>query len=183
MRVIRPVPPDEVLTTFRRDHPPRRRHTANSNQSAVEALELAGRAFGGWTEVRISRAEVLGVMLPWHTSEGGGFEVVPRTGRTVAEAVGFLRGRAGEMTRANPVCAAKLDLFRDAPIGPVYLSTRPLPHSDYAGLPEGEGLVHLDGLHRMLAWELAARLPKDTGVTAFVCGALGTGSPAEGRGA
>ncbi|MFF8957342.1 DUF6309 family protein [Streptomyces sp. NPDC014894] len=171
MYVVSSVTFDEVCAQFRRDHPVEREHEANTNQDAVNALELADQTFGSWSRARLSGAEVRDVMLPWHLSEGGGCELVPRSGLTVGRAVRLLRSREPEWSEANPVCRAKLDRFRDARPSSIYLSTRALPHEDYAGLPtDHEGLFHLDGLHRMIALELGGRLPTEEELTVFIAG-------------
>ncbi|MEU0491310.1 DUF6309 family protein [Nocardiopsis sp. NPDC006139] len=168
---------DEVLAAYRGDHPRDRPHEANSNGDGEENLERAERMLGTWSRVRLTAREALGVVLPWHLAEGGARELVPRTGLTVARAAEVLRRGGPELARANPVCAAKLDLLARAPFTPVYLSTRPVDHDDYADLRVRGGLVHLDGLHRMLAWELAGRLGPGTRLTAFVAGLPGTAPP------
>ncbi|GAA2257271.1 hypothetical protein GCM10010232_53980 [Streptomyces amakusaensis] len=170
MHVVSSVTFDEVRSHFRRDHPVDREHEANTNQDAVNALELADATFGSWSRVSITGADVSEVMLPWHLSEGGGCELVPRSGLTVGGAVRLLRSREAEWSEANPVCRAKLDRFRDAPPTSIYLSTLPLPHEDYSGLTLGKGLVHLDGLHRMVSWELGRRLSPEQELTVFVAG-------------
>ncbi|MER5768598.1 DUF6309 family protein [Streptomyces sp. NPDC001985] len=181
MKVVSPVTFDEVRTSFHRDHPAEREHEANTNQDADDALVLADEVFARWSKVLLSRTEVLDVMLPWHLSEGGGCDLVPRSGLTVGQAVRRLRSREAEWTEACPVCAAKLARFRDSPFTSIYLSTHPVPHEDYAGLSPGDGLVHLDGLHRMVAWELAQRLPLDDELTAFVAGDIAPHAPTGGR--
>lgn len=169
MRVLCPVTFDQVRAVYLRDHPVDRLHEANSNRDGGRALEMADALLGAWFRVRLTRAEVLGVVLPWHLSEGGGRELVPRSGLTVGEAAQRVRAGGAELSRANPVCAAKLERFRHAALTPVYLSTLPVPHTDYADLRVRSGLIHLDGLHRMIAWELARRLSPDR-LEAFVAG-------------
>ncbi|MGK4579676.1 DUF6309 family protein [Kitasatospora sp. HPMI-4] len=172
MEVVEPVAFTHVREVYLRDHPVSRTHEANSNQDGEENLQRADRLLGSWWRVRLSRAEVLGVVLPWHLSEGGRLELVPRSGLTVAEAAERIRSGGARWAEANPVCAAKLELLERSPLTPVYLSTRPVPHPDYSDLRVRDGLIHLDGLHRMLAWELAGRLPREQRLTAFVAGDL-----------
>jgi hypothetical protein len=176
MQILGPVTFDEVLTAFRLDHPVAREHGNNTNQDAENVLFLADKLFSRWSKARLSRAEFRAVMLPWHLSEGGGFELVPRTGRTVGQAADLLRSRAAELAAANPVCTGKMTHFRDSPFTSVYLSTSAVTHDHYADLPTGEGLVHLDGLHRLLAWELSGRLALTEGLTVFVAGDLAPGA-------
>ncbi|MFJ2863185.1 DUF6309 family protein [Kitasatospora sp. NPDC087314] len=170
MEIVTAVAYAEVRDAYLRDHPVERTHEANSNQAGEENLERADRIPGGWWRVRLSRADVLGVVLPWHLSEGGARELVPRSGLTVAEAAERIRSDGPAWSAANPVCAAKLRLLRWAPFTPVYLGTGPVDHSDYTDLLVREGLIHIDGLHRMLAWELAGRLPDRPRLDGFLAG-------------
>ncbi|MGX2993845.1 DUF6309 family protein [Streptomyces sp. JNUCC 64] len=185
MEIVTSVPFSEVQDAYGRDHPLERAHQANTNSDGKAALELADGMFGSWWRVRFSRADVLGVVLPWHLSEGGALELVPRSGLTVAEAAERIRSGGEVWTGANPVCAEKLVLLERAPFTPLYLSTRPIDHSDYSDLKVREGLIHIDGLHRMLAWELAGRLPDRAELDGYLVGdppppvATRTGDPAE----
>ncbi|MGW2869013.1 DUF6309 family protein [Kitasatospora sp. NPDC001119] len=160
MEIVTAVAYPEVHDAYLRDHPVDRAHEANSNMYGEENLDRADRIPGGWWRIRLSRTDVLGIVLPWHLSEGGELELVPRSGLTVGEAAERIRAGGAAWTAANPVCAAKLRLLRWAPLTPVFLSTAPVDHSDYGDLVLRSGLIHLDGLHRMLAWELAGRLPE-----------------------
>ncbi|MET8539275.1 DUF6309 family protein [Kitasatospora sp. NPDC004799] len=183
MEIVTAVGHPEVREAYLRDHPLGRTHEANSNGYAVENLGRAGRIPGGWWRVRLSRADVLGVVLPWHLSEGGELELVPRSGSTVAEAADRIRAGGAAWGAANPVCAAKLRLLRWAPFTPLFLSTAPVDHPDYEELKERSGLIHLDGLHRMLAWELAGRLPERALLDGYLVGDPGAvGGPTGRRG-
>ncbi|GAA2998647.1 DUF6309 family protein [Kitasatospora sp. NPDC006786] len=170
MEIVTAVAFPEVHDAYLRDHPVERAHEANSNMYGEENLERADRIPGGWWRIRLSRADVLGVVLPWHLSEGGELETVPRSGLTVAEAAERVRAGGAAWAVANPVCAAKLRLLRWAPFTPVFLSTAPVDHSDYGDLAVRSGLIHLDGLHRMLAWELAGRLPERALLDGYLVG-------------
>lgn len=173
MEIVTAVAYSEVHDAYLRDHPVERAHEANSNVYGEENLERADRMPGGWWRVRLSRADVLGVVLPWHLSEGGELELVPRTGLTVGEAAARVRSGGAAWTAANPVCAAKLKLLRRAPFTPLFLSSAPVDHSDYGELSARAGLIHLDGLHRMLAWELAGRLPARAVLDGYLVGDAG----------
>ncbi|MFJ6385798.1 DUF6309 family protein [Kitasatospora sp. NPDC092039] len=170
MEIVTAVAYPEVRDAYLRDHPVERSHEANSNWYAAENLERADRIPGGWWRIRLSRADVLGTVLPWHLSEGGELELVPRSGATVAEAAERIRAGGAAWSAANPVCAAKLRLLRWAPFTPLFLSTDPVDHPDYGGLEVRSGLIHLDGLHRMLAWELAGRLPGRAQLDGYLVG-------------
>ncbi|MBQ1082075.1 MULTISPECIES: DUF6309 family protein [unclassified Nocardiopsis] len=174
MKLIGTVPFAEVLEVYRGDHPVDRAHVSNTNQDGEDVLHMADELLGTWHRVLLSRDEVLGIVLPWHLSEGGGRELVPRSGRTVGEAAELVRSGGAEMAAANPICSEKLQLFGERPLTPVYLSTRPVPHTDYSDLEVRTGLIHLDGLHRTVAWALHERLSPDERTEAFVAGAPDT---------
>ncbi|MBD0692358.1 DUF6309 family protein [Streptomyces sp. CBMA123] len=170
MEIVTAVAYSEVHDAYLRDHPVERAHEANTNLYGEENLERAAVIPGGWWRIRLTRADVLGVVLPWHLSEGGARELVPRTGLTVAGAAERVRSGGADWAAANPLCAAKLRLLRRAPFSTLYLATAPVDHRDYAGLAVRRGLIHVDGLHRMLAWELAGRLSEHTGLDGYLAG-------------
>ncbi|MEW2523624.1 DUF6309 family protein [Streptomyces sp. NPDC047071] len=180
MHIIGPTTFDEVRARFHRDHPVGRAHEVNTNEDADSALRLADATFGTWSTIRLSRTDVRSVLLPWHLGCGGGRELVPRTGLTVGQAADLLRAHEAEFTAANPVCTGKIALFRGSAFSSIYLTTRPIPHDHYADLPTDDGLVHLDGLHRLLAWELAERLSTSEELTAYIAGDLTPLAPAAG---
>ncbi|MFF7364267.1 DUF6309 family protein [Streptomyces sp. NPDC008125] len=168
MRAAESVTFSEVLTVYGKDHPADRSHASNTNADGERNLHRAHALLGSWYRVELGRADILDVVLPWHLGESGRRELVPRTGLTVAQAAEIIRADPDAYARANPVCATKLDRFARAPMTPVYLSTRPVDHADYAGLRTREGLIHLDGLHRMLGWEVAGRLRREASVEVFL---------------
>ncbi|MFD5464247.1 DUF6309 family protein [Kitasatospora sp. NPDC127059] len=170
MEIVTAVAHSEVHDAYLRDHPVERAHEANTNLYGEENLERAAVIPGGWWRIRLTRADVLGVVLPWHLSEGGDLELVPRTGLTVADAAERVRTGGVDWAAANPVCSAKLRLLRRAPFSALYLATAPVDHPDYAGLAVGHRLIHVDGLHRMLAWELAGRLTEQTELEGYLAG-------------
>jgi uncharacterized protein DUF6309 len=170
MEIVGSVAFTEVRQTYLRDHPVERAHQANTNRDGVENLERAHLLFGRWFRVRLSRVEVLEVVLPWHLSEGGEYELVPRSGLTVGQTVERLRSGWARIVKANPVCTAKIEFLQQSPLTTVYLSTQPVSHADYADLRIRNGLFHVDGLHRMLAWELGQRLPREERLHAFIAG-------------
>lgn len=168
MRVLGPVPFERVLTTFVRDNPYVPDEAYNTNDDAEENLCHAQLSLGRWYHVLLDRSDVLGIVLPWHMGEYGEFELIPPAGATVDEAVARLCELGSDYLTGNPVCAAKLDHHAEGATSPLYLSTRAIPGADYERLAVREGLVHLDGLHRVLAWVRAGRLDGDALVEAYV---------------
>ncbi|MFE3600796.1 DUF6309 family protein [Streptomyces sp. NPDC059096] len=188
MKVVASVPFETVQHRFARAHPLELAHEANTNDEAEEHIRQAQHTLGAWQRVLLDRDDLLGIVLPWHLGEGGTCELVPASGLTVAEAVHRLRELAGTYARTNPVCARKLERMTTMPFTPLFLSTRAVPGVDYEGLVVREGLIHLDGLHRALAWERAGRLTPGTRIEAFLAHATpagaepGQGPPGPGQG-
>ncbi|MEU9604572.1 DUF6309 family protein [Streptomyces sp. NPDC048057] len=171
MRILATVPFEQVLRDFVKEHPHVREGVEdedNTNDDAEENLCQAQLVLGRWHRVALERADVLEVVLPWHTGEYGEHELIPPTGMTVATAIARLHELGEPYLHGNPRCAAKLEHHARAPMSPVYLSARPVPGPDYERLEAVEGLIHLDGLHRMLAWERAGRLDGDVTVEAYL---------------
>ncbi|MEN8650408.1 DUF6309 family protein [Streptomyces sp. 21So2-11] len=181
MKVLAPVPFAHVMRHFAEQHPFDVEYEENTNDEAEEHLRAAELTLGQWHRVALDRADVLAVILPWHLGEGGDRELIPKTGLTVGQTVARLRAAGEGYARANPVCGRKLDLQAASALTPVFLSTRAVPGVDYEGLPAGDRLTHLDGLHRMLAWELHGRLAAGVPMEAYVAGAPGGLAPADVR--
>ncbi|MGH3932278.1 MAG: DUF6309 family protein, partial [Pseudonocardiaceae bacterium] len=177
MKVLAAVTFDDVLRRFYQEHALDRAHEANTNSEAEQHLRNADALLGQWSRVLLGRRDILGVMLPWHLSEGGSRELVPKSGLTVASAARRLRSESRQHAAANPTCWGKLAWQQRSPLTPLFLSTRAIGTVDYEDLSVKDGLTHLDGLHRMLAWELFDRLPEDDRIEAYVAGALPVAPP------
>ncbi|MGW6421633.1 DUF6309 family protein [Nocardia sp. NPDC055053] len=170
MRIVGDSDLTEVVEIYRSEHRANGVEDGVRYKEGEDNLRRGDAVSGRWSRVLLSRADLVAVMLPWHLSEGGGRELVPRTGLTVAQAAARLRAEHGEMAAANPVCTGLITALAESPFTTVFLSTRPVDHSDYSDLRTRDGLIHLDGLHRMLAWELAGRLPEGELIEGFVAG-------------
>lgn len=170
MRLIAEVEFREVVARFRRDHRLEAAYESNTNQLAHHYLHLADEMLATWTRVRLNAAELRTVILPWHESEGGEIALVPKTGLTVGRAADRLAEIGDRYPRESPVCWGKIERLARGQRTPVFLSTRAIPGVDYEGLRVKEGLVHLDGLHRMIAWSLAAATGGALEVDAYVAG-------------
>ncbi|MFI1013219.1 DUF6309 family protein [Streptomyces sp. NPDC020965] len=171
MRILEAVPFDTVLAHFARHHPYHPEDPDNSNDEAETHIRNAqALAEGRWHRVLLEGPEVHGVVLPWHLGEDGEVELVPRTGLTVRAAAARLAALGDAYATSNPVCARKLAHQGRAEPTAVFLSTRAVGGEDYEGLSVREGLIHLDGLHRMLAWEQTRRLAPGRLLQAYVAG-------------
>ncbi|MEV0685467.1 DUF6309 family protein [Nocardia sp. NPDC050378] len=170
MRIVGKSDFTEVVEIYRGEHCAHGAEEGVRFREGEDNLRRGDALSGTWTRVRLSRADLTGVTLPWHLSEGGERELVPRTGLTVAQAAARVRTERADLLAANPVCTELITALADAPLTTVFLSTAPVDHSDYADLRADRGLFHLDGLHRMIAWELAGRLPEEETIDAIVAG-------------
>lgn len=168
MRSIAKIQFEEVLDAFYREHSTELGHDENTNSEAERALNLANAQMGEWTKARLRREDILNVTLPWHISCGGKTELVPKAGLTVGQAVARIASMGEAFARENPVCYQKIQRMARLPFTPLFLSTRAVQKDDYWDLERKEGLVHIDGLHRMIAWELYGRLSGGVEVEAYV---------------
>jgi hypothetical protein len=153
-----PVEFGKVLSAFHQGDRIGGRSQWSTSDIAERNLEAANAAFDGmWQLVELNAADVDQIILPWHTSEGGGIPLVPKRGATVCQAIGTIRRHAMRYERACPVCWAKIHRAAAFVPGesPIFLSRAPLSHlDDYREVTPRAALFHLDGLHRMLAWRL-----------------------------
>jgi hypothetical protein len=132
-----------------------RAENRKANDSYPEdCLARAERQFSGeWYEGTLSPSAVLEIKLPWNVE----FEI-PRSGLTVAEALMLPR-----------VLNWQPRVYSDSH---VLLSVAPvIGIAEYDGMQAFKGrLIHLDGLHRLLAWA-KVRKPE---VKMFVAGRTST---------
>lgn len=171
MRVLEAVTFEAVMSHFGREHLYDEEDESNSNDEAETHIRNAQLTLRGlWHRVLLEGTEVLDVVLPWHLGEDGEVELIPKTGLTVAAAASRLAAAGASYARTNPLCALKLARQTHARPRPLFLSTRAVPGRDYEALTVRAGLIHLDGLHRMLAWELAGRLVPGRWIEAYVAG-------------
>jgi hypothetical protein len=183
-RCIKRVAFEEVLACFDAEHEVK---PDNTNEHARNMLQAAQEKFDGdWAYVSLDREDVLNIFLPHHISEGGAIPLIPPTGLTVAAAVEEIKKiSTTDYQSANPVCWQKIAHWRKDSSSPVFLCTAPVSHSDYQDLTDYEGhLIHLDGLHRLIAWGLYGKLEPDEyekreKVIAYVAGLKEDGDPIE----
>lgn len=181
MKIIEWVEWDVVLACCRRAHPPDRMHPANTNGEVEALLRAAAERPGGrWHRVLLNRQDVLEVVLPWHLGEDGAQELVPAQGLTVGQAAALVASKRQEYSQANPVCWGKLVWHATATFSPLFLSSGAIGEVDYRRLRTRDAVTHLDGLHRMIAWELWNRLPDDERMEAYL--AIGDSAASERAG-
>ncbi len=156
---IRGISTEEVLRAFDQDHIIK---SGNSNQYARELLEMADRQFGGvWAQMFLCREDVLKIILPPHNHRAGGgqVELIPISGLTVSAATEKISGMPNYQA-TNTCCWRSITYWMDRYPSPVFLSAAPVRDcSDYQHLTNHDGhLIHLDGLHRLIAWGLSGKL-------------------------
>ncbi len=170
MLILEKIDFEKVLERFYRDHLLDLEHEENTNQKAEEALVLINSQLGEWHKAWVGRADIKSVILPWHISCGGKTELAPKTGLTVGRAVEKILNMGDAFARENPVCSQKIERMSRLPFTPLFLSTRAIKKDDYWDLTRKEGLIHIDGLHRMISWELHGRLSEQTQIEAYIAG-------------
>ncbi len=171
MKVVQTLPFEAVLRRFLRHHTHDPDDPTDFDDRAERHIRTARQEFPGpWRRLLLEGPEVREVVLPWHLGEDGERELVPATGLTVAEAAGRLAALGDSYERSNPLCALKLARQRRAAHLPLFLSTRPVSGPDHERLTTRQGLIHLDGLHRMLAWATTGRLTRGRWFEAYVAG-------------
>ncbi|MGQ4271541.1 DUF6309 family protein [Nocardiopsis changdeensis] len=169
MRTFEALTTDDVVRRFLDAHPGTDAVSRSGNEYVEGVLRLAGEQRGGrWYRAVLTGDDIAGILLPWHAGEYGEREPVPPAGATVAEAAATLREWREDYHRTNPDCWGRLSWMAAAPHGPLFLSDGAVDHPYYERMERREGLTHLDGLHRMLAWTLWERLPDE--VEAYVAG-------------
>lgn len=172
MRFIAKLEFEEVLEAFYKEHSTELQHDENTNPEAERALNIANRQAGEWHKVLVQREDILNVILPWHISCGGNTELVPKSGSTVRQAVAKIQCMGDAFAKENPVCHQKIRRMSKQPFTPLYLSTRAIEKDDYWDLEVKDGLIHIDGLHRMIAWELHGLLSGQVQIEAYVAGQI-----------
>lgn len=137
----------EVKDTFVRDNV----DTPERNDWPLGALEVANSQFGDWAKVLLFPEDLGGIMLPHHYHGGS---LVPPSGSSVSDALKKLAG-----LDQSSECYRRIKRFSDPRTAAIFLSVAPINdprYPDYKGLVDRgcQGLTHLDGLHRLIAWEL-----------------------------
>ena len=172
MRVIRTVAFADVLETFRRE----RGDAGGSAPWTLRLLEQANAELGpDWRDIELTGLEAGAILLPRHAGEpchGDRLTLVDDAGLTVAATALRFAGLEHDYRAANRSCWGRIDRARREPLSRIVVATAPLDHAEYRGLPRGAGLYHLDGLHRLIGWQLTGQLADTAIVRAHMVGAL-----------
>jgi len=162
----------EVLTQFRFYHSGNKEHEKNTNNYAEKSLIIANELLKEWYKVSLKRKDILQVILPWHESEGGKAKLIPKTGLTVAKTVEKLRALEDSYKQESPICWNKIFTMSKVSFTPIFLVTQAINTEEYKSLDIKRGLIHLDGLHRMISWELNNLLTENVSIETYIAGPL-----------
>ena len=93
--------------------------------------------------------------------------LVPETGSTVAEASARFRAIGPSYVNTNRICYDNIQKQRQAPFSPIILASANkrfrIPEEYQSNLIQPAGsFLHLDGLHRLIAWDLEGRFKDDS---------------------
>lgn len=170
MKILMKVEFDEVMRQFYLEHDVNKEHEANTNIYAEKLLMLADAELLEWSKVLLSREDILQIILPMHECYGGiNTNLIPKSGLTVKQAVEMLSSIKDSYAKNYLVCWDKIMRKESFRFTPLFLSSKTTSHEEYAEIDK-EGLVHLDGWHRMIGWELNGLLANDAQVEAYVAG-------------
>lgn len=146
---------------------------ADRRRSDVVAMSRLVRAeilYGSWKKVRLTESEAASIFLPWHMCEGGSMWLVPLPGSTVAQAAARLVEHRDDFSKRSPACWLKIAGLSMGPRTPVFLSAGPIGMSGWLVPRAKPSLLHLDGLHRLVSWQLAGTHGGKDGVIAYAAG-------------
>ena len=165
---------DEVLKQFNEWHKLDTKEERNTNKYALGLLNHVKEQ--KWHKALLTKEDISHVILPWHLSEGK-FELVPETGLTVKETVNKLNKHLQnkEDKEHMDICLKKiekqLEFHLQNKSSPIFLTT--YNSKVWGKINKGKGLVHLDGLHRMISWSLHNDMLKDSKtLTAYIAGSF-----------
>lgn len=149
----RAAPSQPVLLSFERVMDEFRHASSRSDAQtdwARHLLQLADRQLGAWELQYIPATHALDILLPHH--KHGELELVPPRGSSVLDATARRRSFLTDYARVCQRCNQTIERFRDAPIGTLFLSREPVTAMyEYATMAWAGQLVHMDGLHRLIA--------------------------------
>jgi hypothetical protein len=108
--------------------------------------------------------------LPCAWVSGRRADLVPAGGASVAETAARLRADLAGYQRYNPHCWGRIQRAVDEPSSLMVLSRQPMIEAGHGACATAAGPYVVDGLHRMVAWELAGRLDHAVSIRACICG-------------
>lgn len=165
---------EEVLDNFEKEHG----NYGDTNWIARSYINRANSEIvvpnnGGWLYVELPFETAMKVLLPGHTHDGERKTLLPDCGLTAKDAANSYRFWSEKDKQNNPLCSGSLNYHLSHPNEkPIFLTVEPInSRYDYGKiiddpkLTEGR-LVHLDGLHRLVA--LAIKDDPESTITAYI---------------
>lgn len=136
---------DKVQKVFLNEHNPK------NHQWPIHLLEQANKQVGGWIEVKLPLSVIKEVKLPYHHHTKEGVMLIPRKGMIAKEV--YSKFKKNKIYKnSNPKCYAIVKRFKSRPVGTIFLSTVSANGRDsYSKNEIKKHLLHIDGLHRILA--------------------------------
>ena len=164
----------EVLDNFEKEHG----NYGDTNWIARNYINKANSEFvvpnnGGWLYVELPFETAMKVLLPGHTHDGERKNLLPECGLTAKVAANSYRFWSEKDKKNNPLCSGSLNYHLSHPNEkPIFLTVEPInSRYDYGKIIDnpklaGGRLVHLDGLHRLVA--LAIKDDPESTITAYI---------------
>lgn len=162
MQALRQVKFSEIINSYTRNY-----GSSSSVKWTIDILNKADTsAKGKWQLVALSPEEASSkITLPWHhhgdEGHGKGVELIPKSGMTVSQVTTNIVQSMPEYQKNNSRCLANINSLKSLDFNPIILSTKALKGYglfayDHIVVPSGN-LIHLDGLHRLIAWSIDGR--------------------------
>jgi hypothetical protein len=150
-----------------------RSFTDGSGPWTLKHLQTADAMFAGrWRMVDVPADALRQAVLGAHAGEpcrGDSMELVPAGGASVAATASRLRAARVDYEGHNPSCWGRMQQAAGEPFSLIVLAMRPMIELGHGAGAAGRFFV-VDGLHRLVAWELAGRLAQGGSIRACICG-------------
>lgn len=175
IRIFQTVSFSEVLRVFKKEYIEYSGYRSDTHNYTRRILVNANKQFQGqWALVYLGKRQIGNIVLPWHLGEGGRVELVPKQGATLRKVLKKFDNLKfyQEYKKSNPICWRKIIYLKKQRPTPLFLTTVPLEKKlSYNDLiVQDNQLVHLDGLHRLLAWGLSNRIKGYGEIKAYIAG-------------
>ncbi len=140
----------EVKQEFLKQYP----YNNWQKEVSLWCLNWTEKHVGNWYKVRLSRDDVLSILMPGHAHSK--YILIPKKGALLKSV--YKRAKKLEYKSKNPKCVKTIEHFKHSEFSPIFLSTRFKAMGHYKGhVKIKTALYHVDGLHRLIAWGLDGR--------------------------
>lgn len=170
------VPFSTVLEHFDREH-----DLSETREWARELINTVNDFYSGeWHSAKLPNDLVRSnITLMYHHHPLEGEPLVPEIGATVAETSARFREIENSYHACNNKCCEHIKSLQASPFSHLILASNDgrfkIPDQYQQKLQQRPGtFLHIDGLHRMIAWDLAGRLSdsNDGSVEAYIAGPI-----------